>query len=107
MTYDEILDFEYDSREHGKISLRHYFYLLLFTLWKEGEGFSGKRPFGNSCWEYDIYEILVKAGAVRGEFDYDETTGECYGLASVDEQTANHLVFNLIERVFGYGDGEV
>lgn len=101
MTYDEILDFEYGSREHGLITIRHYFCLLLFTLWKEGEGFSGKRPFGNSGWEYTIYEILVKCGAVKGTFEYDEETGECWGLADFDRKAADKLVFNLIEHVFG------
>ncbi len=32
----------------------------------EGEGFSGKRPFGNSCWESDLYWPLAKADVIEG-----------------------------------------
>jgi hypothetical protein len=47
-------------------TVRGYLVELLRRLWVEGEGFSGKRPFGDSGWEYDLYEPLVKAGLVAG-----------------------------------------
>ncbi len=43
-----------------------YLGLLLSTLWLQGEGFSGKRPFGNSGWEYDVYVALAQAGIIDG-----------------------------------------
>ena len=39
----------------GAKTIGEYFEKLLLTLWDEQEDFSGKRPFGNSGWEYDVY----------------------------------------------------
>lgn len=72
-----------------------YLHSLLFTLWEEGEGFSGKRPFGNSGWEYDLYKPLIVGGFVEGEID------EEYGdFISVDSKAANKLIFECIAYVF-------
>lgn len=53
-------------------SLREYLHALLDVMWREGERFSGKRPFGNSGWEYDVYAFLVKAGAIEGKMAEDD-----------------------------------
>ena len=52
-------------------TVRDYLLALLTTLWNETEEFSGKRPFGNSGWEWDMYVPLIRAGAVRGALDED------------------------------------
>lgn len=46
----EILDLPMDKEENDAqaSSVRGYLKTLLKTLWEEGEGFSGKRPLGNS-----------------------------------------------------------
>lgn len=50
----------------------------LLSLWKEDEGFSGKRPLGNSGWKWAIGAALVDAGIIHGkedpfgDYDYDE-----------------------------------
>ena len=56
MTGLEILDLpmDPDSNDAGASSIRGYLKTLLTTLMAEGEGFSGKRPFGNSGWEYEL-----------------------------------------------------
>lgn len=59
-----------DSNE--EVTLGEYLTLLLKTLLEEQEGFSGKRPFGNSGWMTDISIGLVKGGAVDGRVKYDE-----------------------------------
>ena len=53
------------------ITVREYLHQLLQTLWNEGEGFSGKRPFGNSGWEYEVYKPLIAAGFIPGRLDED------------------------------------
>ena len=58
-------------RRLGASTVRGYLIELLATLWREQEGFSGKRPFGNSGWEYDLYAPLLKAGFIAGAFDED------------------------------------
>lgn len=79
-----------DSDVGDTTTIRDYFRKLLMTLWEEREGFSGKRPFGDSCWEYEIYSPLVKAGFIDGEIDED-------GWATVkDERVAHAYVGSLI-----------
>jgi hypothetical protein len=60
MTNQEILDLKFKSEDlHKTITIRNYFKELLLTLWKEEEGFSGKRPFGNSGWQKEVYNCFA------------------------------------------------
>ena len=77
--------------ECEEITLREYFKKLLKCLWIEGEGFSGKRPFGDSGWDWDIYSALVKGGFINGSLDSDGH------IIEFDEHAADKLVFELIE----------
>lgn len=87
------------TRRHNlneEITLRQYFYDLMSTLWCEGEGFNGKRPFGNSGWDYEIYIPLVRAGLVKGRIDDDGY------IAELDEAEANEFVLeNILQPLFG------
>jgi hypothetical protein len=49
------------------ITVRDYLRILLEKVWEQQEGFSGKRPFGNSGWKYDLFWPLEEAGYVRCE----------------------------------------
>jgi len=72
MTPQQVLDLPLPDNDSGASTVRGYLIALLTELWQEGEGFSGKRPFGNSSWEYDLYAALGKAGAISGlTFDED------------------------------------
>jgi len=64
---------------HGDFegSLRDFFKELALKVWNEGEGFSGKRPFGNSGWEYPVYVALIDAGIVPGTLDSDGFVEKC------------------------------
>lgn len=62
-----ILDLPMEENDSGADTVRGYFKALLRELIQEEEGFSGKRPFGNSGWQYELYRPLVKAGAVAGD----------------------------------------
>jgi hypothetical protein len=91
--YQDILAIEFESLDLGySLSIRQYLKELLKTLWKEGDEFSGKRPFGNSGWQYEIYEALAKKGLVDGQFDKEGF------LIKVDNQ-ADELVLKLIEAL--------
>lgn len=68
---------------------------LLLGVWVQGEGFSGKRPFGNSGWQRDIYKALVKGNAIKGSFEE-----EGFYLAEFDEEAADELVSDLINALF-------
>lgn len=70
-----------------------YLRLLLRELWNDPEGFSGKRPFGDSGWQYEIYAVLIKAGCVTGKLDEDGYVQE------LDEKEADALVKEIIHRL--------
>lgn len=47
-------------------TVREYLAALACQVWIEGEGFSGKRPFGNSDWYHDLQMACWLAGYVPG-----------------------------------------
>lgn len=96
MTNQELLETKFKCSDLNKtVTIREYLHALLQKLWREGEGFSGKRPFGNSGWEHDLYAPLVKAGAIKGSFDGDGYLNDC------DEGAANKLIPLLISEAMG------
>ncbi len=86
----------FDSDAGDNITIRDYLYMLLNGLWQQGEGFSSKRPFGNSGWEYDLYKPLIAGGFIVGCLDEDGYVDH------VDEGPAQSYVFELIRAAF-YG----
>lgn len=87
---NQILDLEMQSNDALALTIREYFKSLLIRLWEDGEGFSAKRPFGNSGWDWDLYIPLIKAGLVDGVLDQDGYIEE------VDEQAAFELILSAI-----------
>lgn len=87
----DILDVEMPENDSGAATVRGYLVALLRTLWCEGEGFSGKRPFGNSGWQYDLAAPLVKAGILPGKID------EWGDLGAFDEAALDRLVLEAID----------
>lgn len=88
-----ILDIEMQENDANAKTIREYLKALLTKLWEEGEGFSGKRPFGNSGWEYPLYTALVTKGAVKGSLDEEGYLDTC------DHKAANKLIFKAIEEL--------
>lgn len=82
----------YDFDE--ETTIKDFFKMLLLELWKAGESFSGKRPFGNSGWEYDVYKPLIKAGVITGTLDEDGY------IENVDNVAADKIIAGLIEACF-------
>lgn len=89
----DVLKIKMDGNDADAQTIGEYFKALLSAIWHEGESFSGKRPFGNSGWEYELYYPLVKAGAIKGEID------EGGDLISVDEEAARDLISKTIEAI--------
>lgn len=67
----QVLDLPMDKNDAGAATVRAYMKALLRKVLTETEGFSGKRPFGNSGWNRDMHKPLVKAGLVAGQIDED------------------------------------
>ena len=89
------LELRIDSDAGDNITIRDYLYELLSLVWAEGEEFNGKRPFGNSGWEHDLYFPLVESGYIDGK------TNEGY-LVHLDRIAAHAFVQRLISAAF-YG----
>lgn len=91
----EILKLKMDpnTNDANASSVKEYLKMLLTVLWEEGEGFSGKRPFGNSGWEYELYKPLVEHGAVEGSLDLDGY------VQFVNKERADELIFEAIEML--------
>lgn len=94
MTTQEILALPMEDNDANAETIGDYLAELFKTLWIEGEGFNGKRPFGNSGWDYQIYRTLAKANVIEGIFDDD---GD---LLSLDHQHADELIMKCIDEVF-------
>lgn len=93
------LDVRFDSDAGSNITVREYLQALLTTVWEEKESFSGKRPFGNSGWEHEVFTPLVKAGFISGTFD-ETYAGQWADVDNYDK--ASDYVSQLILAVF-YG----
>ncbi len=79
-----------DGNDAEAATIRDYLIALLHTLWREQDQFSGKKPFGNSGWEWDMFPPLINAGLVSGRLD------EHGYIDQVDERTANELIEGAI-----------
>ena len=76
-------------------TVRDYFTEILVTLWEEGEGFSGKRPLGNSDWEWEVLAALVGGEHWPGTYEDGQ-------LLSVDNEPAARIfVKNMLVYVMG------
>lgn len=82
-----------DHNDAGAATIGAYMAALLQRLWDEGEGFSGKRPFGNSSWEAELEVALIKAGLVDGDIDSDGF------LDRVDSAAASALISEALAEV--------
>lgn len=81
------------DNQAGAYTIRDYLKALVAAVWQEGEGFSGKRPFGNSGWEYDLYYPLVRDHIVYGQID-------AYGdVVDVDRPHADRLIAEAIRSL--------
>lgn len=77
-------------------TVRGYLLALLAAVWQEGDEFSGKRPFGISAWEYDLYGPMIRAGVVEGSFDED---GYVDSFPDSARRKADALVLAAIEAL--------
>lgn len=86
----DILELPMGPNDADAKTVRSYLKSLLSELWRKEESFSGKRPFGNSGWQYEVYAALVKGGAVDGKFDSEGC------IETVDAAAADVLIQEAI-----------
>lgn len=94
ITGKSILNVKMQDNDAEAETIGDYLQTLLWDLWSQGEGFSSKRPFGNSSWEYELYAALVTAGLVEGSLNEDGY------IESVDHYEANELIKKAILAMY-------
>jgi hypothetical protein len=90
---EQVLACPMEPNDADATTVGHYLLKLLAMVWDEGEGFSGKRPFGNSGWQYAIYIALGKAGLISVLLDADGYVDEC------DDEAADAMVAEAIKSL--------
>lgn len=88
-----VLDTPMGDNDADAATIRDYLLRLLSDVWRHGEGFNGKRPFGNSGWEWEVYTALVRAGHIGGRFDADGY------IEDADRQAGDALVASAIKAL--------
>lgn len=92
----QVLALPMQENDAGAATIHDYLITLLALLWNEKEGFDGKKPFGNSDWDGEVVETLVRAGLVAGTVNEDGDTDDW------DWDAADELVATAIRAL---GDG--
>lgn len=92
----QVLDLPLGDNDANAKTVREYLIELLAGVWRDGEGFSGKRPFGNSSWEYDLYTPLARAGLIEATFDEDGYIDDFVGSA---RDKADELIATAIRAL--------
>ena len=92
-TAQEVLDLRLPENDADALTIREYLVNLLGEVWNEGEGFSGKRPFGNSGWENDLLIPLAQAGLISGSLDEEWDDWE------LDDDAGRELISKAIESL--------
>lgn len=94
MDLEEIKNIKFYCVDLSKeLTIKDYLVKLLEKLWEEDEGFSGKRPFGNSGWQYDLYACLIKNNVLDGKLDEDGYVDE------IDTKKADEIVLEVIKNL--------
>lgn len=89
----DVLAVPMGPNDAGAATIRDYLVNLLQAVVSQGEGFSSKRPFGNSGWEWDLPEALVRVGLVEGTLDEDDC------LDAWDRAGAQELINSAIQAL--------
>jgi hypothetical protein len=90
----DALDLRFSSDAGDDLTVRQYLHEIFRLVWDSPESFDGKRPFGNSGWEYDLYFPLARAGFIDlGTFDED---GDPYNWTQEQINIAHAYVHDLI-----------
>lgn len=82
-TDQEILDLPMEDNDADAKTIGDYFHHVAFQVWVQGEGFDGKRPFGNSGWRRAVEKAMIKARAIEASFDEDGHIKTCDSAAAL------------------------
>jgi hypothetical protein len=108
-TPQQILSLPMDKNDAKADTIGQYLIRLSQQCWFEEEGFSGKRPFGNSGWVHELAKALIKAEAIDGELDEDGYIDDYSGVQlnkTINEVyefllNADYTTRGLVSSLFG------
>ena len=92
------LEIRFDSDAGDDLTVRQWLSQLLSMVWEEEESFSGKRPWGNSGWQFPLHQALARAGFF--EYGPCDDEGDYYNPSREQIQHAHHFVHDLILAAF-------
>lgn len=90
-TPQRILATPMGDNDANAATIRDYLVALLLELWREEGNFSGKNPFGNDGWQYEVYGALYDAGLIEGRREYGDLT--------IDAEAADDLIDSAIRSL--------
>lgn len=97
----ELLHLPMGENDAQAATVGEYLGLLLSTLWLQADGFSGKRPFGNSDWQYPVYIAMIKAGMATGDV-YIEFDSEYLDISSDGTIAADEVILQAIRLAYNH-----
>lgn len=103
MIEEDILNCPMVENDGNAATIREYFAELLSTLWFEGEGFSGKRPLGNSDWQWNVYISLSQAGLINSRSAIDEDGYIDFDMAYEEQKRVDKLIAKAIRWMCNHG----
>lgn len=93
----DILHCSMGPNDADAATVGEYLGLLLSTLWLQDENFNSKRPFGNSSWQWSVYEALAAAG-------FAETVINKWGDKDIaDVSATDELILQAIRLAYDHG----
>jgi hypothetical protein len=95
-TPQQVLRLPLGENDSGAADVRGYLIALLAELWRKGEGFSGKSPFGSSSWECDLHVPLIRAGFIGGKLGEN---GHLEVLSYEDEEKGSAIILAAIRAL--------
>lgn len=66
ITGDMVLAVKMQPNDADAETIRDYLVSLVARVWNYQDEFNGKKPFGSSAWDWDLYEALVRADFIFG-----------------------------------------
>lgn len=80
-----VLKIKMQENDAGADTIGEYLSKLLSGVIVETEGFSGKRPFGNSGWYIELATALVSSGVTQGSVDPEDGYAVGYNSGQCDK----------------------
>ena len=90
----DVLKITMKENDADAATVGEYLSKLLCKVISEVDGFSGKRPFGNSDWNYELAAPLIEAGAIGGKLDGDGCVED------VDLEAMDAVLLGAIRKAF-------